>query len=167
MARDDFRGDVYDPGEVYTGPSKDAQGHSSNIRCHIPDPWVAAVAELVASTDWPEYRTSQDFYRDAIYHRMRWAARQENRRGSDRVRTLMALISGEAALSYATLLRETASTFVDNARRTLSLLLTDGSTDNARETIKELEAQLDHLPEPYRTQLATDLAAWQRRVDHG
>lgn len=165
MARDDFRNDRYDPNEVYSGGAKDHQGHSTNIRCHIPDPWTAAIAEVINSPDWPEYRTPQDFYRDAIYHRMKWASRQESRSGSERVRTLMALIQGQAALDYATLIREASHSFIENARKTLSQLLGDGNILGVRETIKELEASLDDLGEPYRSSLRTEIESWERRAN--
>jgi hypothetical protein len=164
LARDSFRNDSYDPSEVYAGGAKDAQGHSANIRCHIPDHWVAAVSELVNSSEWPEYKTPQDFYRDAVYHRMRWASAQTDRSGSDRVRSLMALASGQASLSYVTMLREQSYAFLENARRTLSTLMGDGNMVAVRETIKDLESNLTDIIEPYRTMLRRELETYELRT---
>jgi hypothetical protein len=164
VARDSFRSDTYDPNEIYAGGAKDAQGHSTNIRCHVPDHWVAAVHELVNSPDWPEYKTPQDFFRDAIYHRMKWSSLQPDRTGNVRVKALMALAQGQAALGYASMLREQSQAYLENARRTLSQLMGDGNMVAVRETIKELEFTLDDLVEPYRGQLEQELQTYERRL---
>lgn len=164
MARTDFRDDAYDPNDVYMGGAKDSQGHSTNIRAHIPDTWTGMISEIVASPDWPEYQTLQDFYRDAIYHRMRWAQRQHGRSQNPRVRTLMAIINSQASLQYASTVRTAAEEQVQAAGRTLAEMVADGNVIAIRETIKELEANLTDLPEPWRTRLATELETWERRI---
>lgn len=164
MARDTFHDDGYDSDIIYSDGAKDHQGHSTNIRCHIPDHWVSIIAAIVNSDQWPEYRTPQDFYRDAIFHRWHWAARQGNRRLDPRVRTLMAIANGEAALNHANTVRTSSQLFVENARATLSSLVADGNHQAVRLTIKELEASLDDLEEPWRGQLENELSTWERRI---
>jgi hypothetical protein len=165
VAREDLRdSDVYDPNQIYTGAAKDGQGHSTNIRAKLPDSWMGIIAELVNSPDWPEYKTPQHFYRDAIYHRMLWASRQPDRTTSPRVKTLMALSQGQAALEYLTMRREFSQSYLNSARRTLSDLIGDGSGMAVRETLKELEATIDLLEEPWRSELKREVEAYDRRV---
>lgn len=164
MARSDFRDNPYDPNEIYMGGAKDAQGHSTNIRAHIPDTWVGMINQIVSSPEWPEYQTFQDFYRDAIFHRMRWTQSQPNRGRDPKVRTLMALINSDAALSHQSMLRQAAEDQLANASRTLSQMVADGNVAAVRETISELEANLSDLPEPWRSRLASELEQFERRI---
>lgn len=164
MARNDLRDDAYDPNDIYMGGAKDAQGHSTNIRAHIPDTWVGMINQVVSSPEWPEYQTLQDFYRDAIFHRMRWAQQQPNRGRDPKVRTLMAIINSQATLNHQATVRAAAEEQVNAASRTLSQMVADGNPVAVRETIKELEANLTDLPEPWRGRLAAELETWERRI---
>ena len=164
MAREDLRDSKYDPDQIYTGGAKDSHGHSTNIRAHIPDNWVGVIAEFVASPDWPEYTTPQHFYRDAIFHRMRWASEQPGRRTSPRVKSLIAMAQSQASLSYANMMRETSQMLIEHARQTLSNLTGDGDDMTVRETIKDLEANLEHMTDPWRSELQRELSQWERRI---
>lgn len=166
VARDDLHDDAYDPNEIYLGGAKDQQGHSTNIRAKIPDNWAGSIAEVVGSDDWPEYRTMTDFYRDAIYHRMRWASRHRNRQISPRAKTLIALAQADAAIAYAALIRETNENLVRGAERILANLVSDGNQLALREVIKELEVNLDKMSDPYRSELARLIETYERR-GHG
>ncbi len=164
MARTDLdRRNEYDQDVVYTGGAKDAQGHSSNIRAHIPDPWVGAIAELVGSLEWPEFTTPQHFYRDAIFHRLRWAANQPNR-NSPRIVALIAIAQGQADLDATMLRRQTSKSFVDNARTNLATLLGDNDEVGVREELKSLEATMEHLQDPWRTELQREVTNAERRL---
>lgn len=164
MAREDLRDDAYDPNQVYIGGSKDAQGHATNIRAKIPDTWMGSIGEIVNSPDWPEYRSVQDFYRDAIYHRMRWASRQPDRTTSPRVAKLMAIASGTAALDYHNMITTASKEYIDQASKTLQNLVANGNQLALREAIKELESTLDLIEEPYRSELARLLETYERRA---
>lgn len=164
MGRDSFSQDLYDQDDVYTGPAKDDKGHSHNIRCHIPPDWVSAIAEFINSPDWPEYKTPQDFYRDAIYHRMRWASKQPDRGRNERVRTLMAMASIQAALGHKTMIRAESQKLLEEARQAFASLAGDGNLIAVRELIKDLEYSLTDIEEPYRSQLAHEIETWERRI---
>jgi hypothetical protein len=163
VARDDLRDDAYDPNQIYVGGSKDSQGHSTNIRAKIPDTWMGSIGEIVNSPDWPEYRSVQDFYRDAIYHRMRWATRQPDRLSSPKVKHLIALAQSKAALDYANLVRQSNQELVTDAERTLRDLAADGNQLALKQAIKELETGLDQMEEPWRSELARLLETYERR----
>ncbi len=164
LARDKFVDDGYDPQEIYAGGAKDSDGHSTNIRAHIPDPWMGMISELVASPEWPEYRKPTDVYRDAIYHRIRWAGRQTNRKTSDRVRTLMAQAQAEAALRYRMNMQHSHRAIMTLMQETFSMAIANSDYTGLRETIKDLEAQLSKMDEPWRSELGRELASWERRL---
>ncbi len=153
----------YDQDVVYTGGAKDGQGHSTNIRAHIPDPWVGAISELVGSKEWPEYTTAQRFYRDAIFHRLRWCASQPNRT-SPRIIALIAIAQGQAELDATNLRREASKEYVENARTTLATLLADNDEASAREELKTLEATSEHLQDPWRADLQREIDRVERRL---
>ena len=74
MARDDFK--TQDPSEyniddVWRG-SADKQGHSAYIRVPVPKHWSGQINAMVQSGHF-DYKSQQDFARDAIYHRLHWA----------------------------------------------------------------------------------------------
>jgi hypothetical protein len=65
---DDEEGASYSPKRFYTA-SDDKQGHSAQIRLYIPKGLAGQIARIVNSNEIPEYRSVQDFYRDALTHR--------------------------------------------------------------------------------------------------
>lgn len=58
----------YDERKFYTY-SEDKKGHSSYVRLWIPKNLAGQIGRVVNSGQIPEYRSSQDFYRDALFHR--------------------------------------------------------------------------------------------------
>ncbi len=165
MAREKLNdANVYDPDVVYTGRSTDSHGHSTNIRSHIPDPWVAIVSEFVHSADWPEYMSPQAFYRDAIYHRMKWASMHSDRWTSARVKALIAIAEGEAALDYADLMRESSKLYVEKARKTLSDLHGDNNQAAVKMTLASIEAGLPYIEEPWKSELTRLVDDAERRM---
>lgn len=164
MARQDFIDDTYDEEEIYAGGSKDAQGHSTNMRTHIPDPWMAAIGELISSPDWPEYKTSQHFIRDAIFHRLHWSLRQGKRKTSERVKRLVALSRLQAETNYRAMEREAFQELITDLRQAFRDAHADGDNMGLRELLKETEAHLDDMPQPYRDQIRDEIISWDRRL---
>lgn len=58
----------YEPTKFYTY-SEDKKGHSIQIRMWVPKNLAGQIARVVNSGLVPEYRSAQDFYRDAMFHR--------------------------------------------------------------------------------------------------
>lgn len=90
MAHNDFvaQGNTYDPNEIMT-KARDAHGHSTNQRVHIPPSWRAIMEVYIQSDLWPEYTGIQPIVRDALYHRLHWAAEQKARGDSPMVKQAM------------------------------------------------------------------------------
>lgn len=63
--------DDYSPDRFYTRAT-DKKGHSETVHLKIPPELASAIAHIVQSRAIPEYRTSQDMIRDAIFHRLRY-----------------------------------------------------------------------------------------------
>lgn len=164
MARQDFIDDGYSEEEIYSGGSKDNQGHSTNVRAHVPDPWMAAIGELIASPDWPEYKTSQHFIRDAIFHRLHWSIRQTNRRTNERVRRLIAISRLKAETNYRAMEREAYQELLTDLKQAFRDAHSDGDAVGLREILKEAESHLDDIPMPYRTQIQDEIISWDRRL---
>lgn len=62
---------AYSPDKFYTA-SRNKKGFTSTVRQSVPPEVLAHIGELVASRTVPEYRTSADFFRDAIVHRLHY-----------------------------------------------------------------------------------------------
>ena len=74
VARDEFKS--HDPTEyniddIWRG-SADKQGHSAYVRVPVPKHWAGQM-NAITQSDLFEYKSQQDFVRDAIYHRLHWA----------------------------------------------------------------------------------------------
>lgn len=69
----------YDPSKFYTSAS-DGQGHGRAVRFDAPPSIVGEIAELLASGQFPAYRSAADFWRDAAIHRLHFLADNLNDR---------------------------------------------------------------------------------------
>lgn len=76
---DDWSTDTtaYSIDKFYT-QSTDKRGHTEHIRVGLPPGLLAKVQELVQGSQFPDYRTSQDIVRDAVYHRLHYLADQND-----------------------------------------------------------------------------------------
>ena len=75
MARDQFQTNdpsEYDVDEIWKG-SSDKQGHSAHIRVPVPKHWSGQIQSIIHNDKF-DYKSPQEFARDAIYHRLRWAS---------------------------------------------------------------------------------------------
>lgn len=165
MARTDYAQGVYDIDEIYTGGSKDHQGHSTNLRVHVPDPWVGVIAELVGSPHFPEYKNSQDVIRDALYHRLKWATSHRDRSSDEQIKALMAITAQKARLHAADRLRGEAVAFREEIDTTMRRILADGGGQAAASWLEEMAHQIDtDVPEPYRSNLMEVIKGWMNRA---
>lgn len=63
----------YSPDRIYNRAT-DGKGHKENVLCPVPPSILHEIQALVASKVFPEYRTTQDFIRDAIVHRAKYVS---------------------------------------------------------------------------------------------
>ena len=67
----------YNPDNFYTF-SQDTKGHSNAIHVRVPPNIMGAVDELVQSKIFEPLRTTSDFVRDAIHHRLHYLSERNN-----------------------------------------------------------------------------------------
>jgi hypothetical protein len=66
----------YDPDRIYS-QSVDAKGHSALLHVRVK-PWIASkISELIAARKL-DYKTPQDFVRDALVHRLHYWLQEKN-----------------------------------------------------------------------------------------
>lgn len=71
-------GEQYSPERIYT-KSTDGRGHSERATVNLPPDLLAGLGRMIASKLIPEYRTTADFVRDSVMHRLKfWEDRIEH-----------------------------------------------------------------------------------------
>lgn len=142
---DDFAlaASTYDPEKFYVG-STNTKGFQASIRVNIPPEVHAEIGALVASRDFPMYRTNQDFYRDAIVHHLK---RRQDAASSGMNLRMGAVAAGMISESNSEMLIHLAAS---KARRLAALAQVRASlTDNpfAREMLPNLYEAMTQEPD--------------------
>jgi hypothetical protein len=159
-----MRDNNYSPDDIVTS-SQDDHGHSAHLRVHVPKYWASMLEFLTHSPWWPEYRSSQDVLRDAIYHRLHWVDQQHGREQFPHVqealareRLLARLRADEADAAH----REE---MLADIERSLSRNLAEGDVEAARKTIEEAEGLMADLPQPFASRFSASVREWRTQVD--
>lgn len=129
----------YSADKFYTA-SRNKKGFGSTIRLNVPPELLAAVSALVASRRVGDYRTSSDFYRDALVHRLKYL---EQALGNDQVfapGNLAQLIMTAEAFERRAAERENRNRIVRQARENLN---NAGDAIERREVLAEIQAEHD------------------------
>lgn len=152
----------FDINYVYMGKAQDEHGHSAHLRVHVPQHWTGQVAEIVESKDTP-YRTASDFYRDAIFSRLSWYGSAENRPTLELMEdvAMMRLTAKSDAIKQRD---ENSRQMLKSTVEALRLLVANREFPDAREFIRYGREQADHLSEPWRSQLLTELNSFERQL---
>ena len=169
MARDDFTndGDGYSIDNVYTGGSTDKHGHSFHLRVPIPVHWHAIIMHYVTSPDWPEYRSPQDFARDAIYHRWNWAKEWEKQMGrpvTPELKQLMAMAAGRSRAEQSKMVDEAFVDFLDSTEEALRLKYNRQDWSTLSDMIEELEIVANDFTEKDRVRLLEAADVWRKKT---
>lgn len=156
-------GDAYDPNEIVTR-AQDDHGHSVNPRVTLPKTWNAVLAQIVNSDDWPEYRTTQDVIRDALYHRFHWINTQKDRHHIPEVQA--AIIRARYLRRLENHLHEALAW--DEFRKKIDQVLleqiNEGNEAGVRDFIEDFRDEIRDVPEPHRTKLQKQLDMWAQRA---
>lgn len=132
MPREDWSTDDpgYSPSKFYMRGS-DKQGHSANLRVHVPT-YVAGRVQHIFDTHQFPYKTLQDFYRDAIYHRL-YALEHDLFPFEQQDGLALAALRDEAQSVIERI--TTAKSTVDSLEATVLQLVKLGEEDEARSMV--------------------------------
>lgn len=177
MAREEFKS--HDPTEyniddIWRG-SADKKGHSAYIRTPVPKHWAGQMNAIVQS-DLFDYKSQQDFVRDAVYHRLHWAGEVMRDRkfiarlGVDKLQARLEhyMIETEGFAEFKTRLDEAAmmATSTGDSREFATII--DLMRDEAAETLREpfRSEAMSKLDAMYQTFLMNAKAAESRGNDN-
>ena len=161
MAREDFELEDpgYDPSKFYV-QATDKKGHSKNLRLHLLPEIVGRIESLIQAGTFPAYRTSGDFLRDAVYHRL-YAL--EHRLHPFEVPDGLRMIAvEEEAIKLGRLLDQAEST-VKIVEQTVGRLVQLGQEAAAKEIVGKALASLPDHPAAralYDRKLKTAFGQW-------
>lgn len=135
----------YDERHFYTA-SEDRHHHSTTIYLHVPKNMRAAIGVVVGSGAIPEYRSAQDFYRDAIFHRAHRVAKWIEDDSLSREVHLQMLLSDQQVIAQE---RQDAKELLASTRQNIEDAMGHQEYLRVAEWLKAAAEQISSLPEPY------------------
>ena len=153
----------YDPARIYTR-STNKFDHSTPLTVGFPREVLALVGKIVSSGVWGEYRSNQDFVRDAVVHRLQTMAAQlgdetfEYRLMIERVQCI--LDQRAADMRALDKMAESLEEIGDRAAE-------DGNWANLREIIRQTEILADQIGGPWGVRMDRQMDAWRARIPKG
>lgn len=136
----------YDGKNFYTH-SSDKQGHSHAVKLAIPKNLQGQIGRVVGSGAIPEYRTPQDFYRDALFHRAHDVARWIDDGDLTREITMLILQAEEEMIAQN---KRDAEQLISATRDNLDDALRRGDTDWMKAHISDRMSKSSSIPEAFR-----------------
>jgi hypothetical protein len=137
--------DPYDPDEFYVS-STDRQGHHATQYISLKPETSGEIASMVASKDFPEYKTAGHFIRDAIVHRLHYL--EDLRPNADRARYIRLLMHAANQEREDTVQREQVQ-LCEKWETTMQNLSLANDWPGLRRAVKACRAAAEDLQEPY------------------
>lgn len=134
----------YSPNQFYTA-SSDKTGDRITYRVNVPGDVGAELIRLVQSGKVPYYRTVQDVWRDALYHRLRWVA---DLVGDPELQEAVAIMRRQALIDRRLRQLEQQKHYVDSLELLLRTLRSTGDQAQMLEVLEEQDPAA--LPEAFR-----------------
>jgi hypothetical protein len=150
----------YSPARFYTR-STNQFDHSQTVQTGFPREVMALVSKIVHAGVVPEYRSNQDFIRDAVVHRLHQIATFLDDPAMDYTLTIerVQCILDQRAADIAALDRM-AESIEDLAGRAL----TDQNWANLREVIRQAETLADQIAGPWGARMDRQVAQWRDQI---
>lgn len=136
----------YDPKNFYTH-SSDKQGHSAPVKMQVPKNLAGQISRVIGSGAIPEYRSNQDFYRDAIFHRAHSVGRWIDDGEIVREVTMLIIKSEEDMIAQEA---RDARDLIEVTQHNIEDWLQRGEIARAREHIKDRMSKASSVPESFR-----------------
>lgn len=127
--------------------SSDKQGHSVSVKMQIPKNVAGQLSRVIGSGAIPEYRSNQDFYRDAIFHRAHQVGRWIDDGELVREVTMMILKAEEDQIAQQ---KKDAHDLIEVTQQNLEEALSRGDIARVRAHIKDRMEKSSSVPEAYR-----------------
>lgn len=153
----------YTPGRFYTR-STNQFDHSHTVTVGFPREVMALVSKIVHSGVVPEYRSNQDFIRDAVVHRLHQVAAFLEDPAADYTLTIerVQCILDQRAADIAALDRM-AQSIEDLADRATA----DQNWANLREVIRQAETLADQIAGPWGARIDRQVQIWRNQIPKG
>lgn len=127
---------AYDTHTFYTAAGAD----SESVRVRVNNKYLSIVGNLVASREIPDYKTTADFVRDAIYHRLYYYQHAYQKPEIGRlIRTDMELERSKERIAQAAVFDEAIRTFKEE----FQFSLTARNRAGAEEALGRVQRCLD------------------------
>lgn len=165
MAHGDFAAESggYDPDEIIT-ISQDTNGHSTNLRVHVPTTWRAMMEPIIQSDQWPEYGSVQAIFRDALYHRLHWISEQKVRTQFPEVARAVVRDRYRKRLEADVALEAEAREFRQTIDRTLSEMLQREEYEAVQSLAEDMLEDIDSFRGPEQEKLTNQLHTYLERA---
>lgn len=149
----------YSEDRFYTS-SSDVRGHSKMLRVWIPQGIDAQVYGAI--NEIPQYRTVQDFMRDAIVHRLEYLQKRYSL--TDQGRRLMELERWKADSERRGAEIQTMTSAVSDVGERLAEAWAAEDYQLFMQEMDEASDQVDWLRDPYKTRMVELLKEWRRKA---
>lgn len=136
----------YDEKKFYVS-SQDKNGHSAYLRVWVPKNMAGQIGRVVNSGEIPEYRSAQDFYRDALLHRAhkvaQWIDNEELKAESG----LHMMLSEEEKIRQ---MKQDVDVLIEQTKENFQTAWDRGDYDWLEQRIGERMEKVSSLPENLR-----------------
>lgn len=150
----------YDEKKFYVA-SENRKGFSSYLRLYVPKNLAGQISRVVDSSQIPEYRSPQDFYRDALSHRAykvaQWIDNEELKHESG----LLMMLSEEERIARE---KRDMESLIEQTRENLQKAWDKGDYDWIAERVTERLGKAASIPETLRDDYIGLLKEFQGKV---
>lgn len=162
----------YDPSKFYTRATDVVHGHADSMRLRLPPDVLSQVGDLINLRDdtgkrkvFPDYKSVQDFVRDAIVHHLHNRTEQAGDR--DLIEQTTEVLKRMAFEDFTRRMKEDVDLWkrvFEEARTALVGLLQDEAWAQMWVCIREIQHYADEHPDPYRTRFKEMIKEFRERV---
>lgn len=150
----------YDENKFYVY-SQDKQGHSHYARIWIPKNLAGLIGRVVNSEQIPEYRSSQDFYRDALFHRAHKVAQWID---DGALKGEIGVLTLKAEEETINRMKKDAAELIEITRQNLQEAWDNGEYEWLDEWIRTRMERVSAIPETHRGEYAELLKTFAVRL---
>lgn len=140
----------YNEDDFYTR-STDGHGHQRHVRVNFPPSVVGQIAEIIQSGRIGAYKTSQDFIRDAVVHRLHYL--NEELLNDPRLKRALTAEVRKSRMQAITAEQNELAGLVEACREAIMTAVRSEDWVAFQEAIDQAEQQGEEVREPYRSQI--------------